>query len=784
MSLGFNGLYRFEDFELDPARRALLREGARVAVSPKAFEVLSYLVANPGRVIAKEELLKAVWPDSFVEEGNLAQYISGLRKALADGAGYIATIPGRGYQFTAKVERISEAAIATVPESLHPEPAIFRVQSIHERTSVIVDEVRMAPLPARKAATPLGVWIAVGAVVVASGASFAVMRARSRAALPPNRKIVLANFVNTTGNPAFDGTMSKALEIDLAQSPYMDVLGERASVNTLQLMGLKKDAAITPEIALEICERTNREAVVTGTLASVGQRYLMTLAATDCSSGKNLAAAKAVASSPEKVLDALDSAAETMRRGLNESAQSVASYEVPLRTATTASLDALKAYSTGMYLSSQGESPARCMAAFERAVELDPNFAMAYRMIGVENTYLGQTSVASENFQKAFELSGRVSALEQITIRSAYYSLGNRNLIDGIKANQLWASTYPDMPGPVTDEVDNYMTLGQWDRALEVGERALAKFPAFPTLLENLNTVYCSLNRFEDARRAALRAAEVGKGDTGLHLQLFLIAYAERDSAALARETAWFNAHDDGATVWYYPAFRGDGLASAGDLHQAEEYYRREYDAARRSNLPEAADGILIHEALAELKLGLPGVAKATLQRVREFGDASPEAAAVHAELGDVAYVERYLAAHTAPTPETLMTYVYLPRLRAAMALRRGKPLDAIAALEPARPYEMRDYSVPTLAAEAHTLAGQPDKAAIELRKIADNPGIDPTSVLYPMAHLGLARAYAAAGDRAASRKSYERFFLLFKDGDDGVPVLRQARAEYARLGP
>jgi predicted Zn-dependent protease len=193
---------------------------------------------------------------------------------------------------------------------------------------------------------------------------------------------------------------------------------------------------------------------------------------------------------------------------------------------------------------------------------------------------------------------------------------------------------------------------------------------------------------------------------------------------------------------------------------------------------------VLIHQALAELTLGLPGAAKATLGRVREFGEASPEAAAVHADLGDVTYVERYLAAHAAPTPETLMTYVYLPRLRAALALKRGKPLEAIAALEPARPYEMRDYSVPTLAGEAFVLAGQPDKAANEFRKVTENPGIDPVSVLYPLAHLKLARAYAADGDRDGSRRAYERFFALLKNGGEQTPVVKQARVEYDRLGP
>ena len=756
MSVSPNGLYCFDEFKLDGLKRTLTRAGEPVGLSPKAFEILAYLVTHSGQVATKEELLKAVWPDSFVEEGNLSQHVSGLRKAFGERAGYIVTIPGRGYQFTGQVQ-------CEIPAQ-----GGFVVQTVRERTQVVVHEG--LPEPQRLAlagSTRTRVWPVVAAAVVAAASVAGFVVWRHSRVTPSAVSVVLADVVNETGDSTFDLTLKRALQINLEQSPYMDVMSDREAANTLQLMGRSRNATVPYDTAREICERSNRQVVLKGTISLVGSRYLLTLDGTDCSSGKTVAAAKAEARSKDDVLQALDNITERVRRGLNESSKSLARYGVPLHTATTSSLEALEEFSLGKYLQEQGRRR-EATPAFQRAIALDPQFAMAYRELGVNDSYIGQDEQASQEYAEAFRLSDHVSAMEQLKIRATYYAMSEHDMLEGIKAFELWATTYPQDPVPVSNVADAYMRLGQYQVAAETAERCSREFPDFATSYENLSTIYQALGRFDDAKAATNRAAQVGTGDTGLHLSLFNIAMAQRDYAALARETAWFDAHEDGATVWYYPGFRGGAAAAMGEYADAEELFRRAYDSAQRANLPEAANSILIEEARAELGLGHAAEARATLQRIGEWKSDLPDLAELHVALHNSGFAESYLAAHQGTSKDTLLTNVFLPRVRASVALERGKPEEAIQALEPARPFEMRDYIVPSLRGAAYLKNGQPELAAAEYKKIVEHPGIAPDSVLYPLAYLGLARADAAMKRAADSRQAYETLFALWKDADAG----------------
>lgn len=773
-------IYQFGEFRVDPLMRSLTRNDRSLVLNRRSFEVLLYLVQNPGRLVPKEELLRNVWPDVSVDESSLTQNISSLRKALEERPNepsYISTVPGRGYQFIAPVTVVPPpTGIFPAERSGNVTDALL-VQQSTVTTSTITEETHERSGSLRR------MWLILVVTATLCLLTIAGYKIPRRYQPPPTPvTIVVSDFLNTTGDVAFDHTLRRALEIDLEQSPYMDVLGERDGVATLDRMGLKKDTPLTADIAREICERTNHQVLLAGTISSLGKRYVLMLVATDCNSGKSLVSAKTDADSKEHVLEALDQLAERVRRGLNESKQSLESYEVPIRDATTSSLDALRAYSTGMYLDSQGAGRTEILAAFQRAVELDPQFATAYRMLAVENTYVGQYALSAQYAQRAHELSERVSTREQFAIRVSYYTAARRDVIAGIKTCQLWASTFPQDPTPVADEVDAYMALGRYAPALDLGERGAKRFPDKPIMYENLATIYRDVGRFDDARSATLKAAQVGKGDTGLHISLFEIALAEQDKQVLARETEWFDAHEDGSTVWYYPSLRGDAAATAGKLKRAEALYNSAHEAARRANLPEAADAILINQALAEFRLGLPAAARATLARVQQIGSGSLDFAAAQAEVGDLSFAERFLASHKSPEPDTVMTYIYLPRIRAEVALRRGRPLDAIAALEPTRPYEMRDYAVPALRGEAYRQAGRPDLALDEFNKIVNNPGIDPDNVLYPLAHLGAARAYAMQKNTAASRREYQALFAHWTGADIDLPVLREARHDYAQL--
>jgi DNA-binding winged helix-turn-helix (wHTH) protein/Tfp pilus assembly protein PilF len=786
MLLNAKELYRFDEFELDPVRRVLSHRNEPVLLTPKAFDVLAYLVLNPGRVVTKDELLKTVWPDSFVEEGNLAQYISGLRKALGDKASLIATVPGRGYQFGAQVlttQVLADQAPDGLPDA---RPGDILVQRVRERTRVVIENnapehaslALPAATPSRRNAALL--WGGVALLAAALIALAATLAWRHFAPPPQIRKVMVADFANSTGDAAFDHTLKRALEIDLEQSPYVDVMSEREAMSILKLMGLNSASAITPAIAKEICERSNRQVLLTGNIAPMGQEYLLTLEATDCASGKELAGAKAVAAGKENVLAALDSVADHIRRELGESTQSLESYQVPIVEATTPSFEALEAYSTGQYLGAQGKSEIETLPFYQRAVELDPQFAMAYGAIGSEYYNLSEYNIAAQYYRKAFELSDRISAKEKLTIQAHYYCEGEKDVLQGIQVYWIWAGAYPHDWSPWLNLANEYTQLGQYAPAINAGERAVEEAPDRARAYSVLARAYRRANRFTDAKSLALRAQKRGADSAGLHSTLIQMAFAENDPAALAREIKWGEDHNGG---WYFQDNLAGGEATAGHYLKAEELYNSAYDSAINEKLVETADEILLDQAQVEYEFGLPEDSRATLKRINSVKTASPDLAILSAELGDVAFAERYLAEQSSNKhPGTHMAYLNLPLLRATLAMGRDKPLDAVEALEPARPYEMANYAVLTLRAEAYLKAGRPEMAAAEYQKILANPGIDPLSPLYPLAHLSLARAYAAQNNISASRGEYEKFFDSWKDADADVPILKQARAEYSRL--
>ena len=769
MSLSFKGLYRFDEFELNPSERLFMRNRTPLLVSPKALEILAYLASHPGRVVTKDELLKAVWPDSFVEESNLTQHISMLRKALGDKSNWIVTVSRLGYRFTAPVQAEVEAS----PEG---QPADLLVHHMRERTQVVIEESSPAALLVKTARLSIRAWpYAVVASGVLALAIWVGWRRLQPAAPPEFQKVVVADFTNTTGDATFDRTLKRALEIDLAQSPFLDVMSEQEAVSTLQLMGQKGDATVTANVAMELCARSNRQVFLTGNVASVGREYLLMLGATDCNSGKELVSAKKQVTTKENVLDALDGAADRIRKGLGESAKSLERYQVPISKATTSSLEALKAYSLGKYLDAQGKEAIETLPFYQKAVELDPQFAMAYDALANNYINLNEYNLAAQFYQKAFDLSAGVSEREKLVIQAQHEA----NPEQRIKTYQLWAATYPHDFVPWANIASDWTDLGHYSEAIPAAQRALELEPDRAVNYLVLARAYRGANRFADVKALGREAVRRGKAPARLHAFLFGIAVAEHDQDALSREIKWSEDHPDD---YFFMDVRAGAAATVGNYREAEKLYHRSYEAAVQANLPETANDILLDQAMMEFELGLPAVSLTTLSRMSKPGLDSSDLAILRAKLGDPSSAAHFLANHGSETRDSLMVYVYVPLVRATLAVERQKPLDALALLETSTPYELADYRVPTQRGQAYLHSHRPEMAAVEYQKILANPGIDPTSPLYPLAFLGLARAYAVQNHKIESREEYEKFFAFWKDADADVPVLKQARLEYSLL--
>jgi len=842
MSLTSKRVYQFGEFRLKVSARVLERDGRSVPIGSKAFEVLTCLVTHAGEVVTKDQLLKAVWPESFVEEGNLSQHIFALRKALGDRATYIVTIPGRGYQFTETVEDVAEVAGPAPVDS-----GTFLQQRTRERTHIVIEETSQVqagepsteilgtPGPSGEPtidfahrevggtailrASRSGMEVAIQEDIAGSGSHPVIVqpqdallglpgtRRQSWALLvvvaaiagvgllagwfawrrfkhpaPVSQRVVLAELDNRTGDAGFDVVLRNALEIDLDQSPYMDVMSEPEALNTLRLMGRNPETALIPEVASEVCERSNRQVLITGSVASVGKTYLLTLEANDCDSGKILAGAKAEAADKEQLLAALDSASAKLRQGLGESAESLERFQVPIAQATTSSLEALQQYSIGEYLLGRmGKEESEVMPFFQRAVELDPQFAMASAAIATGYLSLGEYKLAVPYYQKAFDLSSQVSEKERLYIRAHYYSDDKRDVRQGLQTYEMWAATYPRDWGPWLDIANEYSHLGQYDAAIVAGERALKLDPTRGIVYGTLARDYMHADRYADADATAARALAIGKESNLLHATLFETALLENSQAAMKREIAQSEGKPG---EWDFINMRALAAARGGRHNHAEELFHAAYDAAMRESFPEKADDILIDEASADFDCGMADAARVVLRRVSPQHSDSPQAAFVLTALGDFSAAGRVLAGRGGATdPDTMMTYVDGPRIRAEIALNQGKPQQAIAELQPALDYEFAaGFAIIAQRGEAYLKAKQPEKAAVEYQKILDHPGVDPVSPLFPLAWLGKARAESQGGQRQQSKTDYENLFAQWKDADADLPVLLIARREYAAL--
>jgi len=630
------------------------------------------------------------------------------------------------------------------------------------------------------------------AVLLAAAAVAGVFYYRSRPAAPLTEKdtVVLTDFDNTTGDPVFDDALKQALAVDLGQSPFINILSDRRIGETLQLMGRAANVRVTSDVAREICLRTGTKAFLKGSISRLGTQYVVGLEAVNCGSGDTLAKEQNEAASKEDVLKALDKVASTMRTKLGESLASVQKFDVPIE-ATTSSLEALKTFSMGVKTSRE-RGDAEGISFQKRAIEQDPNFAMAYALLGLSYANLGQPSRAADNLKKAYELRDHVSEREKLRISANYFYVVTGELEKEAQTYQLWLQSYPRDSVPHGNLGANYATLGQYDQSLSETQQAMELDPNRVTSYSNMAQVLLALNRPDEAK-AMLDKALALKLDSGtLRWWIYYWDFLKGDTAGMLQQVAWVAGKpgDEDPLL----AAQADTEAYFGRLSKARDFSRRAVDSAIRADSKETAAQWQVNAALREAEFGNTAQARQETSAALTLDpgrDVKVVAALTLARIGDVPKAKVLVDELEKNNPtNTVLRLYWLPTLKAAIEIHNGDSARALTFLEAAAPYELGEQPpfqggtmYPAyLRGQAYLATHNGPAAAAEFQRIVDHRGIVLNFPLGVLAHLQLGRAYTLAGDTAKARRAYQDFLTLWENADPDIPILKQAKTEYAQL--
>jgi Flp pilus assembly protein TadD len=625
------------------------------------------------------------------------------------------------------------------------------------------------------------------AVLIGSALYF---RSRSGTKLTEKDTVVLADFTNSTGDVVFDDALKQALAVNLEQSPFLNVLSDRRMGETLRLMGRQPNDRVSREIAQEICLRTGSKAILEGSIARLGSQYMVGLEAVNCGNGDTLAKEQAEASSKEDVVKALGKVASSLRTKLGESLASVQKFNVPIE-ATTSSLEALKTFSMGV-TAQREKGDAEAIPFLRRAIELDPNFATAYAVLGVAYANLSQPSLSADNLKKAYEMRERVSEKERLRISADYYGIATGELEKEAQTYQLWIQSYPHDAIPHGNLGVNFAALGQFEKAVAETQEAERLEPNNVVSYSNLAQNFLALNRPDDTK-AMFEQALANKLDGGnLRLWMYYLAFLRGDSAQMERQVAW-GAGKPGAEDLLLSA-QSDTEAYYGRLAKARDFSRRASDSAIRADSKETAALWQVSAAVREAEFGNPAPAKQNVAAALALApgrDVKVLAALALARVGDTARAKAMVEGLEKSDPlNTVLKLYWLPTIRAVIELNEDNSVRALVHLEAAAPYELGEpppveagtlYPA-YLRGHAYLAAHNGQAAAAEFQKLLDHRGILVNFPLGALAHLQLGRAYTLSGDTAKAKTAYQDFLTLWKDADPDIPILEQARAEYGKL--
>jgi len=620
---------------------------------------------------------------------------------------------------------------------------------------------------------------------------------RSRSATPAAKAtpltekdtVVLADFTNKTGDAVFDDALKQALAVELGQSPFLNVLSDRKVSETLRMMGRPPNERITVDMGRELCLRTGSKALLGGTISSLGSHYLIDLSAVACNTGDSLAKEQGESTSKEDVLKALSRASSSLRAKLGESLPSVQKFEVPIE-ATTPSLEALKNYSMGVTIAREkGDAPSTPF--LKRAIELDPNFPLAYAGLAIRYGNLNQPSLALEYATKAYQLRDRVSEREKLRITATYFGVTGE-LEKEAQTYELWTANYPRDFVPHGNLGANYATMGKYEKALAESKEALRLAPDNVLSYGNLGEIYLYLNRLDEAK-ATFDQAFAQKLDGGfLRWMMYYLAFLRGDATQMEQQVAWAAGKpgDEDPLL----SMQSDTEAYYGRLGKARDFSRRAVDSAVRADSKETAALWQVNAALREAELGNIASARQGVTAALALSpgrDVKVAAALTLARIGDAPRAKGLATelGKNYPT-NTILKLYWLPTINAAIELSRGNSSQALVYLEAAAPYEMggppplqEGTLYPAyLRGQAYLLAHNGTAAVAEFQKLVDHRGIVLNFVTGSLAHLQIGRAYVMAGDTAKAKTAYQDFLTLWKDADPDVPVLKEAKAEYAKL--
>lgn len=773
-----------DDFELDLRAYQLRRAGRVLKLEPTPMELLLFLVEHRGELVTRDQIVERIWgKDVFLDTDNsINGAIRKIRQVLKDDPerpNFVETVSGKGYRFIARV--------------VEPEKP--------ERLDQTLDFASGAISPREDTGTSRGkrlLAVAALAAVLLALATLAYFYAHRKPKLTDKDTIVLADFANTTGDPVFDGTLRQGLAVQLEQSPFLSLISDERIQQVLRLMDRPAEARLTPEIAREICERTGSAAILEGSIASLGSQYVLGLRAEDCRTGDVLDEEQVQAAKKEDVLNALGQIATRFRSRVGESLATIKKYDIALAEATTPSLEALKAYSAGWQVSFSSGSAAS-VPFFNRAIELDPNFASAYVALGRMYGDIGESGLSAVNTSKAYQLRNRASDQEKFFITLSYDLQVTGNLEKGHQTCTLWTQAYPrawEPHGLLSGDI--YAATGKREESVREGKTALGINPGFSIGYANLAKGYMTLGRLDQAEETLHQASERKLEIPDLAVLRYVIAFLNGYKAGMEREAALAQ-EKPGANDWMSNA-EGFVFAYTGRLEQARKMSQLAADLAHKT---ERGDTEALYRADAAVREALFGNVPTARQRavdalgLSKSRDVTYEAGVALALAGDSSRSQALTDDLARRFPEdTRVQFNYAPTLRGLLALNHSQPSKAVELLQTAIPYELGSPSVggseyllgagnlyPAYVRGLAYLAAQKGaEAGGEFQKILDHRGIVLSDPIGALAHLQLGRAYALSGDKINARSAYQDFLALWKDADPDIPILRQAKAEYAKL--